>query len=210
MRAAEARTAWRRLLDLLEGDTAHGPVPAGGPPAPPGVWRSMVLAALSARPAALLQTGVGVTPGEAAAFGAGVRTALDAVVLAMDAEATRGRTWAAPADGPKANAPAVLLSGPAPGVEPGRLVVVDGDGAGVAEFAAGRWELVHAWAHARVHEPGTRLPVEILDVTARRSWKITPESCDMVLWLTVPHDADEPPCPLVPPGILPPDLGGGW
>ncbi|WP_242606846.1 hypothetical protein [Protofrankia symbiont of Coriaria ruscifolia] len=130
MRAADVRTARRRVLDLLEGDTAHALVPANGPPVPPGVWRGMVLAALSARPATLLQTDAGVTPGEAAAFGAGVRAALDAVVLAMDAEATRRRTWAAPADGPKANAPAAVLGDPAPGVEPGRLVVVDGDGAG--------------------------------------------------------------------------------
>lgn len=62
--------------------------------------------------------------------------------------------------------------------------VYDGDGVLVGTFAD--WDAAHDWAHGRVMEPRTRLPVEVEDRASRMTWVVEPLECRITS--TAPSD----------------------
>jgi hypothetical protein len=79
-----------------------------------------------------------------------------------------------------------------------RLLVVDGDGTVVGSFDRSRLEETHRWAHARVQEPGTVLPVRIEDLRLRLTWTVDRRSCRMTTWAVLPEESGvRLGCPLV-------------
>ncbi len=84
------------------------------------------------------------------------------------------------------------------GIVPDRLVVVDGDGAVVAEFDGAAWGTAHTWVHARVAEPLTRRPVCIEDHRNRQTWQIDVDSCTHTVWMPGWRTDDRTLCPLTP------------
>ncbi|WP_322750577.1 MULTISPECIES: hypothetical protein [unclassified Frankia] len=108
----------RYALALLAADEAYDRNLQGEPVLFVSDLRRGLLAVLALTPEALLRSGDGVTEGEALAFLAGQRAALDAAHTALAAQWQSHRLRRRV---PRATA--------ADTVEPGRLVVVDGDGA---------------------------------------------------------------------------------
>ncbi len=109
----------RYALALLAAtDEAYDRNPQGEPVLFVSDFRRGLLAVLALTPEALLRAGDGVTEGEALAFLAGQRAALDAAHTALAAQWQPHRL--------RRRVPRASAAGRA---EPGRLVVVDGDGA---------------------------------------------------------------------------------
>ncbi|WP_322761284.1 hypothetical protein [Frankia sp. Cr2] len=178
----------RYALALLAADEAYDRNPQGEPVLFVSDFRRGLLAVLALTPEALLRAGDGVTEGEALAFLAGQRAALDAAHTALAAQ------WQ-----PDMLRRRVPRTSVADTVEPGRLVVVDGDGAVVAEFDAAAWEVAHAWVHMRVAEPLTRRPVCIEDHRHRQTWQVDVDSCTHTVWMPGERTGGQRPCPLLMP-----------
>jgi hypothetical protein len=60
-------------------------------------------------------------------------------------------------------------------------------------------EEAHQFAHDASCEPGTRLPVEVEDRSARTSRLVWPDRCQSIRWLALERPE---PCALVQPSVL--------
>ncbi|WP_322780261.1 hypothetical protein [Frankia sp. Cas4] len=146
-----------------------------------------VVLACGPQPVPLWRAIGALTDAEAAAFDAGQRAAHAALVQDL-AESCRPPAICHddPAQAPTGSG-AVLgfRPGPLTGASsaPHELLVVDGDGELVATFPTAAWTAAHGWAHLRATEPLTQLPVRIEDLAARRTWTITPQRCELTVWM---------------------------